>query len=44
MTVIPSNGPVGTPDFFSGTAPGSILTSVVKLCFFRALLHLPMIV
>jgi hypothetical protein len=44
ITVTPSNGLVGTRDFFSGTTLGSILTSVVKLCFFPALLHLPMIV
>jgi hypothetical protein len=43
IRVTPSNGLVGTPDFFSGTTLGSILSSVVKLWFFRVLLHLPMI-
>jgi hypothetical protein len=44
MTVTPSNGLVDTPDFFSETTLGSILTSVVKLSSIPALLHLPMIV
>jgi hypothetical protein len=33
MKAIPSNGQVGTPDFISGTARGSIQTSDFKLCF-----------
>jgi hypothetical protein len=38
-SVTPSNGLVGAPDFFSGIAMGSIQTSVVKLCFNKAVLH-----
>jgi hypothetical protein len=38
MTVTPSNGLVGTPDFFSGITMSSIQTIVVKLCFNKALL------
>jgi hypothetical protein len=43
MKVTPSNGQVGTPDFFSGTAWGLIQTSDFKHCFIRALLHAPLV-
>jgi hypothetical protein len=42
IKVTPSNGLVGSPDFFSGIAMGSMQTNVVKLSFIKALLHHPM--
>ena len=39
--VTPSNGQVGTPDFFSGTVRGSVQTSDFKLSSSRALFHAP---
>jgi hypothetical protein len=39
ISVTPSYGLVGAPDFFSGIAMGLIQTGVVKLCFNRAVLH-----
>jgi hypothetical protein len=43
-TDTPSSGVVVAPDRFSGVVEGSIQTCVVKLCFTRALLYLPLVV
>jgi hypothetical protein len=41
IKVTPSNGQVGTPDFFSGTARGSIQTSDFNLSYPRGVFHAP---